>query len=95
MTKPQKQRFPLGAIYLTKGAMAALELARMTPFGYLSRHVSGDWGDLCPEDIDENELSLKQGFRLFSAYILPTGVKIWIITEHDRSSTTVLLPEEY
>ena len=95
MRKPQKQRFPLGTIYLTKGTIAALELAKRTPFGYLKRHVSGDWGDLCPEDIHENEFSLKQGFRLFSAYILPTGVKIWIITEHDRSSTTVLLPEEY
>ena len=88
-------RFSLGQTLATPGALAALEKACKTPAYYLVRHQSGDWGDLCSEDIKENELSLRQGFRLLSAYVLPTGVKIWIITERDRSATTVLLPEEY
>jgi len=60
----------------------------------LKRHANGDWGDLCQEDIEENELSLKEGFRLLSAY-QKGEKKIWIITEADRSATTVLFPEEY
>ena len=59
-----------------------------------ARHVKGDWGDICLEDWQENELSLKQGFRLLSAYISGEE-KIWIITEADRSVTTVLFPDEY
>jgi len=62
---------------------------------YLVRHIAGDWGDVDEHDYRENELSLIQGFRLLSAYTLKTGTKIWIITEADRSATTVLLPEEY
>ncbi len=63
---------------------------------FLRRHVSGDWGDLCGADRRENDLSVKEGFRILSAYRLPrTGVKLWIITEADRSVTTFLLPEEY
>jgi hypothetical protein len=61
----------------------------------LSRHLAGDWGDVCEEDRQENELSLKEGFRLFSVYHAGDGTKFWIITEADRSATTVLLPEEY
>ena len=57
------------------------------------RHLRGDWGDLCPEDRAENEFSLKKGFRLLSAY--NGNHKIWIITESDRSVTTVLFPDEY
>ncbi len=60
----------------------------------LARHAEGDWGDLCEEDKKENELSLREGFRLFSAYKNDEH-KIWIITEADRSVTTVLFPEEY
>jgi len=63
---------------------------------FLSRHVSGDWGDLCDDDRRENDLSVMEGFRILSAYRLPrTGVKLWIITEADRSATTFLLPSEY
>jgi hypothetical protein len=62
---------------------------------FLSRHVRGDWGDLSEEDRRENDLSVRQGFRILSAYNLRTGVKIWIITEADRSATTFLLPDEY
>jgi hypothetical protein len=61
----------------------------------LARHQSGDWGDLDEADKRENEVSLEKGFRLLSAYTLTTGVKVWIITERDRSATTILLPAEY
>jgi hypothetical protein len=59
------------------------------------RVVAGDWGELDDDDKRENELSLREGFRLLSAYRLSTGVKLWIITEADRSVTTLLLPDEY
>jgi hypothetical protein len=72
-----------------------MEEAGESPFAYLERHVTGDWGELVEEDRQENELSLRQGFRLFSAYRLRDETKIWIITEHDRSATTLLLPEDY
>jgi hypothetical protein len=62
---------------------------------YLSSHESGIWGEVDEHDRKENELSLEHGFRLMSVYSLNTGVKIWVITEADRSSTTVLLPDEY
>ena len=59
------------------------------------RHASGDWGDLSGEDKQENDFSIKHGFRILSSYKLDTGVAIWIVTEADRSATTLLLPEEY
>jgi len=62
---------------------------------YLVRHIAGDWGDVDEHDRRENELSLIHGLRLLSAYTLSSGTKIWVITEADRSATTVLLPEEY
>jgi len=62
--------------------------------GLVQRHASGDWGDLDPQDKAENELSLREGFRILSAYELE-GTRYWIITEADRSATTILLPEEY
>jgi len=61
----------------------------------LARHASGDWGDLCDEDLRENEMSLEKGFRLFSVYHAQDGTILYIITEGDRSVTTVLLPEDY
>ncbi len=85
----------LGATHATPGALAALEEACQTSAEFLSRHEAGDWGEVGPEDWAENELSLREGFRILSAYTLKTGVKIWIITEADRSITTILLPEEY
>jgi len=86
-------RFPTGRIVITANAqrtLAAPDVSRG-----LSRHIRGDWGELCEEDRRENELSLKQGFRLLSAYRAADGCKFWIITEADRSVTTVLLPEDY
>ena len=90
-----KPRFDLGQVYSTPGALQALSKARQTPAELLSRHLTGDWGTLSEQDIAENELSVERGFRILSAYILHTGVKVWVITEADRSATTVLLPEEY
>jgi len=87
--------FPLGQLVATPGALAALARARHTPLDFLSRHVRGDWGELDKEDRRENELSLKRGFRLLSSYRTNAGEKIWVITEADRSVTTVLLPDEY
>jgi hypothetical protein len=89
-------KFNTGEIVATQGALAALdEAGKDIGLEYIIRHINCDWGDLCEEDKQDNEYSLKHGYRLMSAYTLPTGVKIWIITEHDRSVTTILLPEEY
>jgi hypothetical protein len=79
----------------TFGALRALEDAEHHPAELLARHVTGDWGDLPKEDKEENELSVRGGFRIFSAYKLSSGVKVWVISEADRSATTILLPEEY
>lgn len=92
-TKPAL--FKLGQTLSTPGAVDALREANMTGLELLARHVTGDWGDLTDEDKAENELSVREDFRIFSAYVLPTGVKVWVITEADRSATTFLLPEEY
>jgi hypothetical protein len=84
-------RFPLGKIYATPGALALnVDLTK-----YLRRHHFGDWGDeLCAEDKEANEHSLKDGTRLLSRFSTPGG-SIYIITEWDRSVTTLLLPSEY
>lgn len=86
---------PLGRIVATPGALEAMGEAGISPASLLARHAAGDWGDLCPEDKAENELSLREGFRILSSYKLKSGSRIWIITEHDRSSTCFLLPSEY
>lgn len=91
----QQAKFPLGQTVATPGALDALSAAGQTPLELLHRHVAGDWGDLDDADKTENELSLKDGFRILSAYTLRSGDKIWIITEADRSATTLLLPDEY
>ena len=90
-----KPRFGLGQVVGTPGALRALEDAEQMPSEYLARHVTGDWGDLCDEDKAENELSVERSLRVFSSYKLRTDVKVWVITEWDRSVTTLLLPEEY
>ena len=88
-------RFSLGRVLATPGAIAALEAAQVFPKDYLAHHVSGDWGDVDEEDQQANEHALIAGARLLSAYTLPTGTRIWIITEADRSASTLLLPSEY
>ena len=93
--KHQHPLFPLGQEVATPGALAALQEARQLPLELLRRHQQGDWGDLSAEDKAENEFSVDKALRIFSAYILTTGVKIWVISEADRSYTTLLLPAEY
>ncbi len=87
--------FPLGQIVATPGALAAFERAKQPPTCFLDRHAIGDWGELEPTDVAENKYSLIHGFRLLSSYTTEAGEKIWIITEADRSATTLLLPGEY
>jgi hypothetical protein len=87
--------FPPGRLVATPGALALLERINKSQSELLSRHLRGDWGNLCQEDKAENELSLKYGFRLLSSYQVTDTENIWIITEADRSVTTLLLPEEY
>jgi hypothetical protein len=88
-------RFRLGRIVATPGAIDALKAANEDALSYIARHKNGDWGDLDEHDKQENEFSVEHGLRILSAYHLSTGVKIWLITEADRSATTILLPEEY
>ena len=88
-------RFPPGQIVATPGALAALEESGESPDVFLKRHLTGDWGEVDDHDRRENELSVVQGFRLLSAYTRSNGTKLWIITEADRSATTLLLPSEY
>ncbi|MDQ3667812.1 MAG: hypothetical protein M3410_14800 [Acidobacteriota bacterium] len=88
-------RFALGEIFITPGAQEALEIAGQTAIQFLRRHMSSDWGEISEDDARENELSLREGFRLLSAYRTVKGEKIWIITEADRSATAILLPSDY
>ena len=90
--QPQR-RFPLGQIVITPNALEHLDTDDAC--ACLHRHAGGDWGDLPPEDIQENELSLKEGFRLVSAYTDRHSTRFYIITEADRSVTTVMGVEEY
>jgi hypothetical protein len=90
MTAP----LPLGRVVATPGALKLLTEAREHPFNYLARHATGDWEDLCAFDRRQNEIALRDGYRILSSYNAPAG-RIWIITEADRSVTTILLPEEY
>ncbi len=93
-TRPQPL-FSLGQVVATPGALAALEKSGQGPQDFLSRHVRGEWGDLCEEDRRENEFSLERGFRLLSSYRTLSGSQLYVITEADRTSTTILLPDEY
>ena len=88
-------KFSLGLVVATPGALGALQESGEQFISYLRRHNDGDWGELDDHDRRENEMSLEHVFRILSAYKLRTDVTIWIITEADRSSTTILLPEEY
>jgi hypothetical protein len=90
-----RKTFPLGQVVATPGALSAFAEAEEEYLPYLLRHACGDWGTISPEDVQANDEALEEGERLLSAYRLPGGTKIWIITEADRSSTCILLPEEY
>ena len=105
--RPQSPLFQLGQIVATPGALQLLKEHRVAPFTLISRHVCGDWGDLDASDMRENSMALVHGHRILSSYQLTRRTKagadgagsvtdkVWIITEADRSSTTVLLPREY
>ena len=89
-----KALFQLGAVVMTQGAKRLMEELELDPAHYLARHVTGDWGDLSADDKKENDYSVTRSLRIFSAY--GTGdSKLWIITEADRSVTTILRPDEY
>ena len=85
--------FPLGKTIVTSTALQTLDAQDLLTA--LRRHARCDWGDCSPEDAAENETALREGFRLLSVYRDRTGTKFWIITEADRSVTTILLPEDY
>ncbi len=87
--------FDLGQTVATPGAIDALQECNVSPTSLLCRHQCGNWGDLCEEDIAENNYALSHGYRLFSSYQITDAIKIWVITEADRSVTTLLLPEDY
>ncbi len=87
--------FAVGSLYCTPGALAAMDEAQVDGLALVVRHVTGDWTEMAEEDQQANELAIAEGSRVFSAYHLSTGVKLWIITEADRSATTLLLPDEY
>lgn len=86
-------KFPLGRLVATPNAISSL--SQDDTLNALNRHRVGDWGDVCEEDRQANERALIEGARLLSVYHGVSGVKFWIITEADRSATTVLLPEDY
>jgi hypothetical protein len=90
-----RPKFSLGQVVATPGALDALETAGQAPQELLARHLRCDWGDLVQEDIEANNRALEDGSRLFSAYNLNDGTRLWLITEADRSATTFLLPAEY
>ena len=86
--------FSLGRVVATPGAIALMEAARIDPVQLLQRHQSGDWGDLDAEDERENDYAVHRWLRIFSAYGTPPD-RLWVITEADRSLTTILRPDEY
>ena len=85
--------FNLGQVVATPGVLQAVSHGEIQSFLY--RHCQGDWGMVCPEDAEENWFALENGFRVMSVYVSSNGIRVWVITEADRSCTTVLLPEEY
>ena len=90
---PSECAFPLGQTVITRNALDRLHLEDV--HASLQRHARCDWGELWPADVQLNDDALRDGCRLLSAYRDRNGVKFWIITEADRSATTVLLPEDY
>ena len=94
-TTPALIGFALGRLYLTPGAIEALEDAGQSPQDFINRHARLEQGELCDEDHRENLYSVTRPLRIFSAFKTGRGVKLWVITEADRSATTILLPSEY
>jgi hypothetical protein len=95
MALHQAPKFALGQLAATPGALQAMQESGQSPDFFLQRHVTGDWGEVGTEDGQLNDEALKGGSRILSAYHTLKATKLWIITEADRSVTTILLPEEY
>lgn len=93
MAPPHLLPVPLGQVVATPAALGVLTQADMV--AAIRRHASGDWGDVDADDRAANDDSLRHGTRLLSAYTSAAGVRFWVITEADRSMTTVLLPDDY
>ena len=89
------KKFTLGHLVATPGALSAIERAGQSPSVFIDRHLANDWGEVCGDDWNLNDQALEDGDRLLSAYRTSKGERIWVITEADRSSTCILLPEEY
>jgi hypothetical protein len=87
--------FPLGQVVATPGVLQALKESGQSALDFLSRHRTGDWGDVSDVDKELNNQAVKDGDRILSAYHTSQGVKVWVLTESDRSATTLLLPAEY
>lgn len=87
--------FQLGEVVATPGAVETMQRHNVEPQTLLQRHVTGDWGVLCKEDAQSNNDAVTYGDRIFSSYPIADNVRIWVITEWDRSVTTLLLPSEY
>ncbi len=87
--------FELGQLVATPAALAVLTESNKEPLAYVHRHVCGDWSEMDLHDQQENALAVRDGHRILSAYTLRNGRKLWLITEWDRSVTTLLLPEDY
>lgn len=88
-------KFALGQVVATPAALAVLEERHVSPLDLLTRHVSGDWGELPTEDAALNDMALQSGGRLLSSYLIAPNTKVWVISEADRSVTTLLRPEDY
>jgi hypothetical protein len=88
-------KFQLGRLVATPGALEALEESSQSALDFVQRHQAGDWGQCDKEDAEANDVALTSGGRIFSVYKTLKGVKLWVITEADRSSTCVLLPSDY
>ena len=86
--------FELGQVLITPAAMRFCEVNEIHPVDLVRRHAGGDWGDLTPEDLEANVTAMRHDLRIFSSYKFPTG-KVWVISEADRSSTCLLLPDDY
>ncbi|CAJ3545198.1 Type I restriction-modification system methyltransferase subunit [Burkholderia pseudomallei] len=94
-TSSSQPLFPPGRIIMTVGVDELIKTGQLNPYPYLFRHLRGDWGDLCNEDRRRNDAAMNSDARLFSEYKVSPSLTLWIITESDRSVTTVLLPKEY
>lgn len=95
MNEIKKPLFPLGHVVATPGAINALAVAGLTAAEFLRRHQCGDYGVVDDEDKKANDAAVLRGERVFSAYLLSDGTRLWLITEADRSSSTLLLPSDY